>query len=74
MVVLGECPYDDCDNFHAYEAELGVYTKHECEKCKRIFWIRHSAFDPVAIIDEAFNELYIVEGNKIKKRGSPDDG
>lgn len=62
-MILGECPYEDCDGHHM----LGVpevtpkFGKETCEKCGREYWMYYSRFEPEAYTPEQFAEKWSVD-------------
>lgn len=48
-MILGSCPYDDCDGhlmIPIADGPLPRFERHDCEHCKRHIWTRHSRWDP----------------------------
>lgn len=64
-MILGECPYDDCDQFEGREIPNGVrlpaFAQDTCSGCGRIVWVRFSRVDPVAYTEADFLARYVVD-------------
>jgi hypothetical protein len=59
-MIIGECPYDDCDGSHmiAIAPQCPALSKHECETCGKEFWMYHSRIDPAAYTLKGFEETF----------------
>jgi len=63
-MILGTCPYPNCDQFMANpiaDLPLPQYERLRCEHCGRVVWLKHSRIDPEAWTDEDFREAHDVD-------------
>jgi hypothetical protein len=62
-MIIGECPYDDCDDVHfiSIAEKCPAVSDHVCDKCKRIYYIYHSRVDPGAFTEEDFKKHFIID-------------
>lgn len=61
---MGECPYEDCDDFQMRilpDKPLPLFSKEECPGCKRTIWVRYSRVDPEAYTEGDFNKAFEVD-------------
>lgn len=66
-MIYGDCPNCGTSVCNAF-AGNGFLQKIECEECHKIYWLRHSDFDPEAFTEDEFRERYeINEENHIVK-------
>lgn len=64
MPVIGECPYEGCDEslwVGEPDQPLPMFSKHECEGCKKVIWTYISRIEPKSYTEEAFLEKYSVD-------------
>ncbi len=60
---MGECPYEDCDDFQMRalpDRQLPVMSKETCPGCGRTVWALYSRVDPQIFTEQEFAELYDV--------------
>jgi hypothetical protein len=72
-MILGECPYGDCDGFMLTPiADRYGFSQEKCPDCNRVVWIEHTRIGPSAYTDEGFREAFDVDDEKktIKRRES----
>jgi len=73
-MISGECPYEDCDEpiFIPCADKCPAFQKIICEKCKRVFWEKHSRINPEGFTEEDFYKKYEVneETREIKERAA----
>lgn len=71
-MILGSCPYDDCDGPLMIPIcdNPPQFEKHECEECGRVIWTRHSRIDPWSMTEAEFLAAYDVDeiAHTIKER------
>lgn len=63
-MIIGECPYGDCEGslfIPSPDGKLPIMEKHNCESCKRVIWIKHSRVDPQSWTDEDFYKVFSVD-------------
>ena len=63
MPVIGECPYDNCDEslwiaFDEENLELPMFYRDDCEECKREIWTKLSRVSPESYTQEDFYEKF----------------
>jgi hypothetical protein len=63
-MIMGECPYDDCDDFQMRilpEVDLPKFSKETCPGCGRRIWVLYSRVDPMIFTETGFSERYTVD-------------
>lgn len=61
-MIFGECPYEGCNFGHMVEKQPGEgFSRHVCDGCGRVYWLRHSAFEPIAYTDEEFKDKFTID-------------
>jgi hypothetical protein len=62
-MIIGSCPYEGCDGaiWLPVADPPPRIQKHDCEKCGRVIWTRHSRIDPWSMTDENFRREYVVD-------------
>jgi hypothetical protein len=61
---MGECPYDDCNDFQMRilpDVPLPMMSKEKCPGCGRTIWIKYSRVDPLAFTEAQFAECYDID-------------
>ena len=61
-MISGECPYEDCDGriWLPMPSPGGVWGKHTCEECGRVYWEYYSRWQSYAMTEENFLAEYAV--------------
>jgi hypothetical protein len=72
-VIIGQCPYEDCDGTHmvplARDVALPCFEKLTCEYCLRPYWMKHSRILPECFTpDEFAAEYHVDEKTKVITR------
>lgn len=62
-MIIGGCPYCDASQYNSY-AGPGQFQRIECDECHKIYWLRHSNFDPEAFTEEDFAERFEIDHEK----------
>lgn len=65
-MIIGECPYKDCDNilmtaFSHLNVECPKFVKVDCDKCLREHWLLVSRVNPDRFTLEEFDKKYEVD-------------
>lgn len=61
-MIIGTCPYSDCDEpFLLPIADRVGYQRWTCEHCQRVIWTRHSRVAPYSMTEEDFLATYDVD-------------
>ena len=62
-MIIGGCPYSDCDELHleGYEGPTPRFQHATCHGCHRTYWLLHSRIDPQAYTEADFAEQYVLD-------------
>lgn len=63
-MIIGACPYCEASQMNPY-AGKPCFQKITCIDCGKIYWLRHSDFDPEAMDGEEFARRYRLEGRTV---------
>lgn len=63
MSMLGECPYDDCEQFawRILPASTPCFGRDVCKGCGRILWVLYSRIDPQVFTEAEFLQKWRVD-------------
>lgn len=71
-MIIGQCPYQDCDGYHMIpvaDGKLPIFEKLTCKDCHRKYWLLHSRINPQGFTLEEFAaEFDVNEETKVIKR------
>lgn len=65
-MIIGKCPYEDCDNmlmtaFSHLDIRCPKFVKVECDKCNRMHWLYVSRVNPDRYTLEEFDKKFEVD-------------
>ncbi len=60
-MIFGGCPYVGCDAPFSLPIQGTRFERHECERCGRVIWTKHSRIDPWSMTEADFLEAYDVD-------------
>ena len=68
-MISGDCPICQAPIQNAFKGE-GVYSSRTCKSCNKVYWLRHSRQNPIAVDDNTFRNAFDVneETGEVSKK------
>lgn len=69
MISVDSCPICQAPIQNAFKGE-GVYSSRTCKSCNKVYWLRHSRQNPIAVDDNTFRNAFDVneETGEVSKK------